>query len=43
MEMIAPTVPVKTSSRLEHLNVPFIAFWVSYLALVGVFLDYLLH
>jgi hypothetical protein len=43
METIAPTVPVKTSSRLEQLNLPFIGFWVFYFGLVGVFVEYLLH
>ena len=42
METTASMNYVKTPSRSEKINVPFLAFWASYLALVSMFLGYVI-
>ena len=42
MDTTASIGYLKTSPRSAKINVSFLAFWVSYLALVGVFVGYLL-
>jgi hypothetical protein len=41
METADSMLHVYTSSPSRKINVPFLAFWISYLALVSMFLGYL--
>ena len=42
METTASMSYPRTSPRLAKINLSFLTFWVSYLALIGVFIGYVL-